>query len=126
MTKLTTASVKVMRSYDYCHFEVNLGISNEEGLEVKEVDDLRKTCQRLVDKAVGQYQKAKQNAANRVNTEYKIKDFENRCMAIEAKPEGDRTINEIAMLKQYKDENWRAQFEERYDYEDEEDDGLSF
>ena len=34
------------------------------------------------------------------------------------KPEGDRTINELAMLKQYEDENWRDKYLYQYDYED--------
>jgi hypothetical protein len=35
-----------------------------------------------------------------------------------AKPEQDRTIREIGMLKQYQDEDWKAQFDYRYDYDD--------
>ena len=44
--------------------------------------------------------------------------FEQECQRIAKKDEHDRTLKEIAMLKQYQDENWRAQFEEDYDYED--------
>jgi len=126
MSTLTTASVKVMRSYDYCHFEVNLGIEDENGLLPKDVDDLRKTCNRLVDKAVNQYIKAKKAAASRTDGEYKIQNFENQIRNIKAKNLEDRTVKEMAMLKQYEDEDWRAQFEERYDYKDEQDDGLPF
>lgn len=50
-------SVKVMRSYDYCHFEVALASDAEMTLE--EVDDMRKEAMRLVDKAVNQYTLAK-------------------------------------------------------------------
>ncbi|MCE5295350.1 MAG: hypothetical protein LLF94_12170, partial [Chlamydiales bacterium] len=83
-----------------------------------DVDNARKDCQRLSDKAVSQYKKAKQMAAMRSDGEYKIKNFEAQCKSILEKDQGDRTVNEIAMLKQYENENWREQFEHNYDYED--------
>lgn len=119
-TKIKTASVKVMLSYDYSHFEANMGLENEDGIELHEVDNARKMCQRLADKAVSQYKTAKLYASKRSDGEYKMKNFESACKAIEAKQEGDRTINEIAMLKQYKDEDWQAQFDSLYDYDDDE------
>ena len=123
-TKIKTASVKVMLSYDYSHFEANMGLENEEGIELHEVDNARKMCQRLADKAVSQYKTAKLSASKRSDGEYKMKNFEAQCKAIEAKQEGDRTINEIAMLKQYNDEDWQSQFEDKYDYDD--DDNYGF
>jgi len=45
--------------------------------------------------------------------------FEQECKKIEMIPEGGRTLDQIAMLKQYSDENWQAQFDYDYDYEDE-------
>ena len=51
------ASVKVMNSYDYCHFEVYLG--SDEDMSLKQIDDMRKDAQRLVDKAIDQYKTAK-------------------------------------------------------------------
>lgn len=119
-TKVKTASVKIMLSYDYSHFEACMTAENESGLSMYDIDAIRKNCQRLCDKAVGQYKTAKLKAANRTDGQYKIKNFEATCKAIEQKQEGDRTINEIAMLKQYKDENWQAQFEDNYDYDDDE------
>jgi len=62
-TKVKTASVKVMQSYNYCHFEASMTIENEDGLELLDIDGARKNCQRLTDKAVKQYQKAKEMAA---------------------------------------------------------------
>jgi hypothetical protein len=118
-TVLKNASVKIMLSYDYSHFEVAMSIENESGLLLKDIDDARKNCQRLADKAVSQYKKAKEKAALRTDGKYKIQNFENQCRAILAKPEGDRTINEAAMLKEYSDENWRSRFYYDYDYEDE-------
>ncbi len=53
------ASVKVMRSYDYCHFEVALSTQCS---TMGGIDDLRKDAARLVDKAVAQYITAKEAA----------------------------------------------------------------
>lgn len=118
MTIRKTASVKVMRSYDYCHFEVATTIENDNGLSQTDIDLERKEVQRLVDKAVGQYRKAKELAANRTDGEYRMQNFEAQCQLIKQKLEGDRTLNEIAMLKEYEDEKWRNKFNRFYDYED--------
>ena len=117
-TKIKTASVKVMLSYDYSHFEASMSLENDEGITMKEIDEARKNCQRLADKAVYQYKVAKKNAAARSDGEYKMASFEQECQRIAKKDEHDRTLKEIAMLKQYQDENWRAQFYYDYDYED--------
>jgi len=119
-TKIKTASVKVMLSYDYSHFEASMSLENDNGLELYEVDNARKMCQRLADKAVAQYKTAKLSASLRSDGQYKIENFAAQCKKIIAKEEGDRTINEIAMLKQYENENWQAQFEDNYRYDDDE------
>lgn len=116
----TTASVKIMLSYDYSHFEINMGIQNDEGVSIKDIDNARKDCQRLADKAVSQYKTAKEKAASRTDGQYRMQNFLSQIKIIESKPEGDRTLNEIAMLKQYRDEDWQSQFEEKYDYDDDE------
>lgn len=117
-TKIKSASVKVMLSYDYSHFEASMALENDNGISVQEIDLARKNCQRLADKAVGQYKTAKAAAASRTDSKYRMQNFEATCKTIELKPEGDRTLNEIAMLKQYKDENWRSNFDPYYDYDD--------
>lgn len=119
-TKITSASVKVMLSYDYSHFETSMSLENEAGLSMKDIDSARKECQRLADKAVKQYKIAKDFASKRSDGQFKIANFELECKRIESKNEGDRTINEIAMLNQYKNEAWREKFLYPYDYEDEE------
>jgi hypothetical protein len=111
------ASVKVMLSYDYCHFEISL---TEECDDIKTVNELRKNAQRLSDEAVRQYKVAKTMAIKRSDGEFRMNNFEAECKRIEAKDEQDRTIKEIAMLKQYKNENWQEQFRYGYDYEDDE------
>jgi hypothetical protein len=123
-TKIKSASVKVMLSYDYSHFEASMSLENDNGLSMNEIDTARKNCQRLADKAVSQYKTAKLQAANRNDGEYKMKNFEGECKRIKEKIEHDRTLKEIAMLKQYENENWQAQFEYDYDYMD--DDNYKF
>lgn len=119
-TIITSASVKVMRSFDYCHFETSMVLDNGTiGIATIDVDNARKECMRLCDKAVEQYKVAKEMAVKRTNGKYEMTDFENKCKRISEKSENDRTINEIAMLKRYKDENWQSQFDFNYDYEDE-------
>ena len=120
-TIIKSASVKVMLSYDYSHFEASMSVENESGLTMSDIDEARKKCQRLSDKAVGQYKKAKQMASNRSDGEYQMRNFQEQCERIKAKDEQDRTIKEIAMLKQYEDENWQANFMYEYDYDDDDD-----
>lgn len=117
-TIIKSASVKVMLSYDYCHFESSMTLENESGVIKSDIDLARKDCMRLCDKAVLQYKIAKEMAVLRQNGEYKMHNFEQECKKIATKPEGDRTINEIAMLKQYENEKWQEKFDYRYDYED--------
>jgi len=117
-TIIKNASVKVMLSYDYSHFEASMSLENDNGLSLSDIDNARKSCQRLADKAVGQYKKAKTSAASRNDGQYRMQNFEAQCKTIKAKEEHDRTLKEIAMLKQYENENWQAQFEDDYDYDD--------
>ena len=109
-----SAFVKIMLSYDYCHFEICKG--TDENLTNEQVNDLRKDCQRLADEAVRQYQVAKQHAAKLDS--YEKKDFDRRIKGILEKEESTLTIEETAMLKQYRDEEFQKQFEP-YDYDDE-------
>lgn len=118
---IKSASVKVMLSYDYSHFEALMSLENESGLSLKDIDEARKNCQRLADKAVAQYKTAKEMASKRSDGQYQLQNFEAECKKIMAKPEQDRTMKEIGMLKQYHDENWRDQYDYVYDYEDDED-----
>lgn len=111
---LNGASVKVMRSYDYCHFEVVL--STTIVITLQDVDEMRKEAARLADKAVAQYKIAKQNAETRAIEQgerpYRVRQAE----AIRAMAETDRSIEEKAYLKAFDDEQWQATRE--YDYED--------
>jgi len=106
------ASVKIMLSYDYCHFEVCK--STDQPVTDKEINEMRKDVQRLADEAVRQYKVAKARAYEKDQWE---KDFEREIYYIRAKAETDRTPEEVAKLKLYEDNAWRSQFED-YDYYD--------
>lgn len=119
MTTIKTASVKVMLSYDYSHFESSMTLESDIGVTKNEMDEARKDCQRLCDKAISQYKKMKELAGKRTDGVYQMANFEVECRKIEGKNEEDRTIKELAMLKEYKDQKWRDKFLYDYDYEDE-------
>jgi len=118
MNTTTGCSVKVMRSFDYCHFEISLSISDDAmaNISLDEVDQLRKAAARLADKAVEQYKVAKANFET-CDSERRDHDFEERSMflnAIRSKPEHERTPEEQARLKAHNDFRYRT----RYDYQD--------
>lgn len=106
---IESASVKVMRSHDYCHFEVCLSSSSVRSPE--DVDALRKAAARLADKAVEQYKIAK--VAQGKLTSMKQKWV---LQAAEQTPEDSRSPEEKAIIKYHADVAFAAQFE--YDYED--------
>lgn len=112
------ASVKVMNSYDYCHFEVCLSLSGI--CTSSEVDGARKDAQRLVDKAIAQYKTAKASVSARVggmdcfyarSLVSKVKEIRNTV------PESEFTPEHKAAIKALNDYNFWIQ--RQYDYEDE-------
>jgi hypothetical protein len=111
-------SVKIMLSYDYSHFEVAL--SSDDNLDAEGVNALRKTAQRLADEAVRQYKEAKKAAELRAQSIYDKESFLRQIKRIEATPEADRSVQDIAALKQFTDEDWENQFRHDYDYRDDE------
>jgi hypothetical protein len=115
---IDTASVKVMRSHDYCHFEVCLSTSLRDQLDaVGQVNALRIAAARLADKAVEQYKVAKRNAELALSDANKIEMLRYRHRDILTKPEGERTPEEMAIVKAVND---RAHHRRPiYDYEDE-------
>jgi hypothetical protein len=107
---IESASVKVMRSHDYCHFEVCL--SSSSATTPQGVDELRKAAARLADKAVEQYKIAKV-ATQRL--EYIQQEYlHNQAMGV---PEGERTPEQQAIIKFKSDAAFAARF--NYDYEEE-------
>ena len=102
MSKLTIniASVKVMRSYDYCHFEVNLAASvdcpPDSAAWFQQVDNLRKNAARLADKAVAQYKVAKRAHESEEHSLYSLRYAAEQA---EKTPESERTPEEKAAIK---------------------------
>ena len=108
-------SVKVMRSYDYCHFEVCLSSDRTESSD--DVDQLRKQAARLVDKAVRQYQIAKEMNWEAVNGSHRREKLRQEVQWFP--PESDRTPEMKAKAKLLENADYWEDREERfYDYED--------
>ena len=115
MNEISHASVKVMRSYDYCHFEVVLGVS--EPIFPEGVDELRKEAQRLADKAVEQYKVAKEAANRRLGSKADVERLEDRVKIIrENFPKSEWTPEQKATVKALEDAQYVAS--RVYDYED--------
>jgi hypothetical protein len=117
---IQTVSVKVMRSHDYCHFEVALSATVEStdnnAQAITSTDELRKTAARLADKAVDQYRIAK-IAHSRRASERRDRLWEGkRVKSLEEKPESERTPEEQARIKAYRDQLFEEGRE--YDYQD--------
>lgn len=118
--QVNTVSVKVMRSHDYCHFEVSLSASLDPQLRPDLIDlhadSLRKTAARLADKAVEQYKVAKLNlelvesdANDLVNAGYS-------AASASRTPESERTPELKAIIKHAADLAHRNR--PRYSYQD--------
>jgi hypothetical protein len=110
------ASVKVMLSYDYCHFEISK--STDEDISNNAIDELRKDCMRLADKAIEQYKIAKAGADIRLNRKCDYDKAMRDVERINAKAEADRTVGEIATVKAFNDKNWKEYISQQYNYED--------
>ena len=95
-------SVKVMLSYDYCHFEVALASDDEMTLE--QIDEMRKDAMRLADKAVFQYKVAKANVQySKYNTSHR-KNLEKQVQIIKENfPKSEWTEEQKATVKALKD-----------------------
>jgi uncharacterized protein YicC (UPF0701 family) len=110
------ASVKVMRSYDYCHFEICIGA--DDAKSDAEIDELRKRAARLADKAVEQYKIAKNVEGSKLSRSGEYERLKREVQDIERLPDGDRTPNQVAKVKLLADRNWQEYISERYDYQD--------
>ncbi len=117
-------SVKVMRSHDYCHFEVVLGSMStmhpdgtHDFLTSQHVDALRKEAARLADKAVEQYKIARRALEIRNDAPHERRSIVAQAEDILTKPESDWTPEEKAVVKKARDDDyWAARG--HYDYED--------
>jgi len=109
-------SVKIMLSYDYCHFEICK--STTAAVTDEQVNIIRKGVQRLADEAVRQFIKAKAFADKLLQTKGEHNREQFFTDKILAKPEGERTVNEVAQLKAFEDRNWKEELSRSYNYDD--------
>lgn len=107
------ASVRIMRSYDYCQFEVCL--ESEGNTTLEQVNNSRKDAARLVDEAVRQYQVAKLKLSS--DWSFKKSEIIAEADKIRLKPVSEWTPADKAVVKLVADENWETQ----WDYDDEAD-----
>jgi hypothetical protein len=117
-----SASVKIMLSYDYCHFEVCKGTDEE--LSNAEIDELRKDVQRLADRAVNQFQIAKKKVQEELR--YKIEMLNLKCKferMTEDIPESEWTVEAKAVQKAIADNEYLEK--KYYDYDEEWEDDLN-
>lgn len=116
MTKTTLSTVRILLSHDYCHFEVSKQIEGENITQV-EIDNARKDCQRLADKAVGQYKTAKEKAIKRTGSSYERMQLEKEVQLINMKKEEYLTEEDKAKVKALAD--YKHQCEYNYMDDDE-------
>ena len=111
------ASIKVMRSYDYCHFEAVLG--SDELLSLDEIDDMRKHAAILVDEAIRQYKEAKSKESDRSRKDYDREFAARRIENIKAKPGSEWNPEEAAIMRSVEDGSfWKSFDEDDYWYQD--------
>jgi len=111
------SSVKIMRSYDYCHFEVCLGTDEE--LDLDGINNMRKEAAILADEAVRQYQIAKGKESARKWQDTQIEGLLKKIEFIETLPESERTPEQAALLRGKADTDFWQQYGcEDYFYQD--------
>lgn len=111
-------SVRVMRSFDYCHFEICLGTDQKINLE--EANEMRKEAQRLADEAVRQYKKAKMQYSIMLNNGWRIDDLKKQALKITIISENDLTPDQKALLKIISDYDFAAGYDYQDDFAEEE------
>lgn len=112
-----SATVKVMLSHNYNHFEASIALENEDGVTVKEIDEARKDCNRLCDKAIKQYNVAKVMESKRASLANEKTNLEREVAEIKKKDVELWSVIEKAKVKALEDHEWNLQ----WDYDDDED-----
>jgi hypothetical protein len=114
---IKSATVKVMNSHNYNHFEASMQLESEEGVTPKEMDAARKECQRLVDKSIKQYDTAKSMALKQANLRSEKSQLEREVSRIKENPKETWSVTDKAKVKALEDHDWDS----RWDYDDDED-----
>jgi hypothetical protein len=115
MTIRKSATVKVMLSHNYNHFEASIALENEDGVTVEDIDNARKDCNRLCDKAIKQYNIAKVMESKRASLSNEKRNLEREVTEIKQKDKDTWTVIEKAKVKALEDHNWEL----LWDYDDE-------
>lgn len=108
-----STSVKIMLSFDYCHFEVSL---SNEATTPAAANELRKTAQRLADEAVRQYQMAKSEASKRSQASCMLPGLKSEVEEIKKNPKSEWTPRQKGTIKALEDAEFAASHQ--YDYDD--------
>jgi histidinol dehydrogenase len=108
------ASVKIMLSYNFCHFEITKHTDQE--LTNEQINEMRKEVQRLADEAVRQYIIAKDKATKHAQRMFEKQELQKEIDRIKEKPQSEWSATDKAKVKAMEDvKYWDAH---RYDYED--------
>lgn len=111
------ASVKVMLSYNFCHFEISK--HTDQDLSDKEINELRKDVQRLADESVRQYIIAKTKASERTCRRSEKLELEEEVKKIKNLPASEWSATQKAKVKALEDHDYWIEHD--YDYEDDDD-----
>ena len=107
--------VRVMRSHDYCHFEICLSVHPDATFD--EVNQRRKEAALLVDEAVRQYKLAKEAENRRAISEREIARLLDRIEHIKQLPESEWSPEEAALVRVSADEEyWSRWHDDDYCY----------
>jgi len=115
LTKVTSATVKIMLSHDYNHFESSMMLVNEGGVTTTEIDNARKDCNRLCNQAIEQYKIYKRCETKSISLANQKIRLQNEVKEIESRPKKSWSVEEQAKVKALADHNWNQY---HYDFED--------
>lgn len=108
------ATVRVMRSYDYNHFECTL--SDDRDLSLEDINKLREQCAHLVDAAVIDFRVSKAINSFRALSHDKVMEKINVIANIKLKPKGEWSAAEAALIKAAEDDAFWKEMNANLDY----------
>lgn len=112
-TLMPKATVRVMNSHDYSHFEVVLG--SDEELTLAEINKLRIQAQKLVDEAIRQYKAKKEHESRLSNLSFEYERLKKEVAHIKDNyREDERTPEQRAKIKALDDHEYIAR---QYEYD---------
>lgn len=109
------ATTRIMRSCDYCHFEVSL--QSDQPITPDGIDSMRNVTALLVDRGVQKYIKMKEFYSKKQQTDYMNKDFIRKVDDIKdllaADPDAKLTPEQAAIWRSYEDEEFMKRLHEK-------------